>query len=160
MVPQVITDCRNFTLEHLQLWAFPLFLRVPQEIQKVTFIWKEDFRALRNWPVLFLLSPDMMFLSLSRPKQWLDIRNVTTEVPFLKTCMWSLFISWHQPQPIPWKAFPNSCQSFYKLVTCIPFPATLLHQVNFPLICFHIAFCEQPSLEGSPSGNCHVSGLR
>lgn len=27
-----------------------------------------------------------MFLSLSRQKQWLDIRNVTTEVPFLKTC--------------------------------------------------------------------------
>ncbi len=58
-------------------WILPLqsFSRLQTLISKwkakFTLIWKEDFEPLSNSPVLFLLSPGKMLLTLSLVQKWL-----------------------------------------------------------------------------------------
>ncbi len=71
MAAQIITDCRNFTLDFKQhgFCASPLFLQTPdldfQMKCKIYFHLKEDFGPLSNSPVLFLHSPGKTLLTLS-----------------------------------------------------------------------------------------------
>ncbi len=46
---------------------------------KCTFIWKEDFGPLSNSPVLFLLSPGKMLLTLFLFQKWLALFLKTSE---------------------------------------------------------------------------------
>ncbi len=52
---------------------------------KLALIWKEDFGPLGNSPVLLLLSPGKMPLTLSVVQEWLNKRNTTTVAKFLDT---------------------------------------------------------------------------
>ncbi len=52
---------------------------------KLALIWKEDFGSLGNSPVLLLLSPGKMPLTLSVVQEWLNKRNMTTVAKFLDT---------------------------------------------------------------------------
>ncbi len=52
---------------------------------KLALIWKEDFWPLGKSPVLLLLSPGKMPLTLSVVQEWLNKRNTTTVAKFLDT---------------------------------------------------------------------------
>ncbi len=75
--PQIIPDFRNVTLDFKQLGfcASPLFLQTLISKWKAkctfTFIWKEDFGPLSNSPVIFLLSPVKMLLTMFLFQKWL-----------------------------------------------------------------------------------------
>ncbi len=73
---------------------------------KFTFIWKEDFGPLINSPVLFLLSPGKMLLTLSLFQKWLDS-------PFLED-VWArwLLMHWLQLQFTSCEALPSFWISF------------------------------------------------
>ncbi len=78
MAAQIITNCGNFTLDFKQhgLCASPLFLQnlgpwFPNAMLNFSFIWKEDFGPLSNSPVIFLLSPGKMLLTMFLFQKWL-----------------------------------------------------------------------------------------
>ncbi len=68
---------------------------------KFTFIWKEDFGPVSNSPVLFLLSPGKMLLTMFLFQKWLGS-------PFSKD-VWALWLlmHWLQLQFTPCKALPS-----------------------------------------------------
>ncbi len=77
MAAQIITDCGNFTLDFNQ-HGFCLSTLPPDSgtlisklNAKFTFIWKEDFGPLSNSPVLFLLSPGKILLTMFLFQKWL-----------------------------------------------------------------------------------------
>ncbi len=68
---------------------------------KFTFIWKEDFGALSNCPVLFLLSPGKMLLMLFLFQKWLGS-------PFPEDVWaWWLLMHWLQLQSTAYEALPS-----------------------------------------------------
>ncbi len=68
---------------------------------KCTFIWKEDFRPLSNSPVLFLLSPGKMLLTMFLVQKWLG-SSFPEDV-----WAWWLLMHWLQLQFTPCEAFPS-----------------------------------------------------
>ncbi len=73
---QTITDCGNFTLTS-RTWILCLSSLPPDSgtlsykwNAKCTFIWKEDFGPLSKSPVLFLLSPGKMLLTVFLVQKW------------------------------------------------------------------------------------------
>ncbi len=57
---------------------------------KFTFIWKEDFEPLSNSPVLFLLSPGKMLLTLSLVQKWLgSVVTLDALTPASVHSLWS-----------------------------------------------------------------------
>ncbi len=68
---------------------------------KCTFIWKEDFGPMSNSPVLLLLSPGKMLLTMFLFKKWLGI-------PFLEDIWaWWLLMHWLQLQFTPCEALSS-----------------------------------------------------
>ncbi len=68
---------------------------------KCTFIWKEDFELLRNSPVLFLLSPGKMLLTMFLFQKWLG-SSFPEDV-----WAWWLLMHWLQLQFTPCEALPS-----------------------------------------------------
>ncbi len=68
---------------------------------KFTFIWKENFGPLSNSPVLFLLSPGEMLLTLFLFQKWLGS-------PFPEDVWaWWLLMHWLQLQFTPCEVLPS-----------------------------------------------------
>ncbi len=109
MAAQIITDCAYFTLNFKQhgFCASPLFLQTlgpwhPNE--ELGF--KEDFGPLSNSPVLFLLSPGKILLTLFMFQKWLGS-------PFPEDVWpWWLLMHWLQLQFSPCEALPSVWISF------------------------------------------------
>ncbi len=73
---------------------------------KCTLIWKEDFGPLSNSPVLSLLSPGKMLLTMFLFQKWLGS-------PFSKNVWaWWLLMHWLQLQFAPCEALPSVWISF------------------------------------------------
>ncbi len=116
---------------------------------KFTFIWKEDFGPLSNSPVLFLLSPGKMLLTLSLVQKWLGS-------PFPEDVWaWWLLMHWLQLQSTPCEALPSVWISFaWQYSQACGHPCCLCtfsypissFQSTLHLICFDTALCEQPPL--------------
>ncbi len=156
MTAQIITDCRNFTLDFKQhgFCASPLFLQtlvtwLPNGNAKFTFIWKEDFGPLSNSPVLFLLSPGKMLLTMFLFQEWLGS-------PFPEDVwVWWLLIHSLQLQFTPCEALPSVWISFawqysqacgHPCCLCtFSFPISS-YQSTLHLMCFDTALLEQPPL--------------
>ncbi len=128
MAPQIITDFRNFTLDIKQL-GFGLPPDSGTLISKwkakllFTFIWKEDFGPLSNSPVLFLLSPGKMLLTMFLFLKWLGS-------PFPEDVWaWWLLMHWLQLQFTPCEALPSVWISFAWLYSqaCVH-PCCLFHR--------------------------------
>ncbi len=104
--PQIITDFRNFSLDFKQLGfcVSPLFLQTPDldfQTKCNTFIWKEDFGPLSNSPVIFLLSPGKMLLTMFLFQKWFGS-------PFPEDVWaWWLLMHWLQLQFTPCEALPS-----------------------------------------------------
>ncbi len=104
--PQIITDFRNFSLDFKQhgFCASPLFLQTPDldfQTKCNTFIWKEDFGPLSNSPVILLLSPGKMLLTMFLFQKWLGS-------PFPEDVWaWWLLMHWLQLQFTPCEALPS-----------------------------------------------------
>ncbi len=115
---------------------------------KFTFIWKEDFGPLSNSPVIFLLSPGKMLLTLSLVQKWLG-------TPFPEDVWaWWLLVHWLQLQSTPCEALPSVWISFAWQIQACSHPCCLCtfsysissYQSTLHLICFDTALCEQPPL--------------
>ncbi len=117
---------------------------------KYTFIWKEDFGPLSNSPVLFLLSPGKMLLTLFLFQKWLGS-------PFPEDIWaWWLLMLRLQLQSTPCEALQSVCISFawlysqacgYPCCLCTFSYPFLLLPVNFAFnIALITALCEQPPL--------------
>ncbi len=72
----------------------------------VTLIWKEDFGPLGNSPVLFLLSPGKMLLTMFMFQKWLG-SSFPEDV-----WAWWLLMHWFQLQFTPCEALPSVWISF------------------------------------------------
>ncbi len=116
---------------------------------KFTFIWKEDFGPLSNSPVLFLLSPGKMLLTLSLFQKWLG-----SSFPEDVWACW-LLMHWLQLQFTPCEALPSVWTDFvwqysqacgYPCCLCTFFYPISSLQSTLHLICFDIALLEQPPL--------------
>ncbi len=97
--PQIINDFGNFTLDFVsssRLWDLISKLNA-----KFTFIWKDDFGPLSNSPVMFLLSPGKMLLTLFLFQKWLG-SSFPEDV-----WVWWLLIHWLQLQFTPCEALPS-----------------------------------------------------
>ncbi len=157
MAAQIITDCRNFTLDFKQhgFCASPLFLQtlgtlISKLNAKFTFIWKEDFGALSNSPVLFLLSPGKMLLMMFLFQKWLG-SSFPEDV-----WAWWLLIHWLQLKFTPCEALPSVWIGFawqYSQACGHPcclstfcYPSISSFQSTLHLICFDTALLEQPPL--------------
>ncbi len=152
--PQIITDFGNFTLDFKQLGfcASPVFLQTPdldfQMKSKIYFHLKEDFGPLSNSPVLFLLSPGKMLLTLSLVQKWLGS-------PFPEDVWaWWLLMHWLQLQSTPCEALPSVWIGFaWQYSQACGHPCCLCtfsypiscFQSTLHLICFDTALLEQPS---------------
>ncbi len=155
--PQIITDCRNFTLDFKQLGfcASPVFLQtlISKWNAKFTFIWKEDFGPLSNSPVLFLHSPGKMLLTLSLVQKWLGS-------PFPEDVWaWWLLMHWLQLQSTPCEALPSVWIGFaWQYYQACSHPCCLCtfsypnssFQSTLHLICIDTALCKQPHLSVMP----------
>ncbi len=151
--PQIITDCGNFTLDFKQLWfcASLLFLQtlISKWKTKFTFTWKEDFGPLSNSPVIFLLSPGKMLLTLFLFQKWLGS-------PFPEDVWaWWLLMHWLQLQSTPCEALPSvwigfACQYSqacgHPCCLCTFSYPNSSFQSTLNLICFDTALLEQPPL--------------
>ncbi len=73
---------------------------------KCTFIWKEDFGPLSNSPVLLLLSPGKMLLTMFLFQKWFG-SSFPEDV-----WAWWLLMHWLQLQFTPWKDLPSVWISF------------------------------------------------
>ncbi len=146
---QIITDCKLHTgLE--ATWILCLSSLPPDSgtlISKFTFIWKEDFGPLSSSPVLFLLIPGKMLLTMFQ--KWLGS-------PFPEDVWeWWLLMHWLQLQFTPCEALPSVWISFawqYSQVCSHPcclctfsYPISS-YQSTLHLICFDTALLEQPPL--------------
>ncbi len=116
---------------------------------KCTFLWKEDFRPLSNSPVLFLLSPGKMLLTMFLVQKWLGS-------PFPEDVWaWWLLTHWLQLQFTPCEALPSVWIGFAWLYSqACGHPCCLCtfsfsmssFQSTLHLICFDTALLEQPPL--------------
>ncbi len=102
---QTITDWKLHTgLKQHGCCVSPLFLQtlVPwiTNDPKYTLIWKEDFGALSNSPVLYLLIPGKTPLTMFLFQKWLVAL-------FLKIWAWWLLMHWLQLQFTPCEALPS-----------------------------------------------------
>ncbi len=116
---------------------------------KFTFVWKEDFGPLSNTPVLFLLSPGKMLLTMILFQKWLGS-------PFPEDVWaWWLLMHWLQLQFTPCEALPSvwirfawqysqACGHLCCLCT-VSYPISSF-QSTLLLICFDTALLEQPPL--------------
>ncbi len=116
---------------------------------KFTFIWKEDFGPLSNSPVLFLLSPGKMLLTMFLFQKWFGS-------PFPEDVWsWWLLMHWLQLQFTPCKAhqsvwisftwqYSQVCGHLCSLCT-FSYPISSF-QSTLHLICFDTALLEQPPL--------------
>ncbi len=114
---------------------------------KCTFIWKEDFGSLINSPVIFLLSPGKMLLTMFLFQKWLGI-SFPEDV-----CVWWLLIHWLQLQFTPREALPSVWIGFaWQYSQACGHPCCLCtfsypissFQSTLHLICFDTALLEQP----------------
>ncbi len=108
-----------------------------------TFIWKEDFGPLSSSPVLFLLSPGKMLLTMFLFQKWLGI-------PFPED-VWAWWLLMHrlQLQSTPCEALPSVWISFaWQYSQACGHPCCLCtfsytissFQSTLHLICFDTAF--------------------
>ncbi len=108
---------------------------------KFTFIWKEDFGPLSNSPVLFLLSPGKMLLTMFQ--KWLGS-------PFPEDVWaWWLLMHWLQLQSTPCEALPSVWIGFawqYSQACGHPCCLCTFSYPTLHLICFDTALCKQPPL--------------
>ncbi len=155
MAAQIITDFRNFTLDFKQhgFCASPLFLQTPdldyQMKSKIYIHLKEDFGPLSNSPVLFLLSPGKMLLTMFLFLKWLGI-------PFPEDVWaWWLLMHWLKLQFTPCEALPSVWIGFAWLYSQACGHPCCLCTFSYPissfqstlhLICFDTALLEQPPL--------------
>ncbi len=152
MAAQIITDCRNFTLDFKQhgFCASPLFLQTlgpwfPNEMQNLL---SSEKRTLDHW-VLFLHSPGKTRLTLSLVQKWLGS-------PFPEDVWaWWLFMHWLQLQSTPCEALTSVWISFAWLYSQACSHPCYLCTFSYPnssfqstlhLICFDTALCKQPHL--------------
>ncbi len=116
---------------------------------KCTFIWKEDFGPLSNGPVLFLLSPGKMLLTMFLVQTWLG-----SSFPEDVWARW-LLMHWLQLQFTPCEAlpsvwiglawqYPQACGHHCYLCT-FSYPISSF-QSTLHLICFDTALVEHPPL--------------
>ncbi len=127
---------------------------------KFTFIWKKDFGPLSNSPVLFLLSPGKMLLTMFLFQKWLGS-------PFPEDVWaWWLLMHWLQLQFTPCEALPSVWISFaWQYSQACSYPCCLctfsypiyFFQSTLHLICFDTALLEQPPL--SVMALCDLSSL-
>ncbi len=104
---------------------------------KFTFIWNEDFGPLSNSPVLFLLSPGKMLLTLSLVQKWLGS-------PF----QLQLQFTPCEALPSVWIGFARQYSQACGHPCCLctfSYPISSF-QSTLHLICFDTALCEQPPL--------------
>ncbi len=116
---------------------------------KFTFIWKEDFGPLSISPVLFLLSPGKMLLTMFLFQKWLGS-------PFPEDVWaWWLLMHWLQLQftlcetlPSVWIGFAwqYSQACGHPCCLCTFFYPISSFQSTLHLICFDTALLEQPPL--------------
>ncbi len=155
MAAQIITDCGNFTLDFNNMDSVPLHSssRLQTLISKLnakcTFIWKEDFGPLSNSPVLFLLSPGKMLLTMFLFQKWLG-----SPFPEDVWAWWLLMLLTHL-QFTPCEALPSVWISFaWQYSQACSHPCCLCtfsypisyFQSTLHLICFDTALLEQPPL--------------
>ncbi len=116
---------------------------------KCTFIWKEDFGPLINSPVLFLLSPGKMLLTMFLFQKWLG-SSFPEDV-----WAWWLLMHWLQLQFTPCETFPSVWISFAWQYSQACSPPCCSCTFSYPissfqstlhLICFDTALLEQPPL--------------
>ncbi len=153
--PQIIPDFRNVTLDFKQLGfcASPLFLQTLISKWKAkctfTFIWKEDFGPLSNSPVIFLLSPVKMLLTMFLFQKWLGS-------PFPEDIwVWWLLMHSLQLQTTPCEALQSVwiCFAWQYSQACghrcclytFSYPKSSF-QSTLHLICFDTALLEHPPL--------------
>ncbi len=117
-------------------------------ISKLTFIWKEDFGPLSNSPVLFLLSPGKMLLTMFRFQKLFE--TFPEDV-----WAWWLLMHWLQLQFTPCVALPSVWTGFaWQYSQTCSHPCSLCtfsypissFQSMLHLICFDTALLEQPPL--------------
>ncbi len=116
---------------------------------KFTFIWKEDFGPLSNSPVVFLLSPGKMLLTMFLFQKWLG-SSFPEDV-----WAWWLLMHWLQLQFTPCEALSSVWIGFawqysqtcgYPCCLCtFSYPISSF-QSTLHLICFDTALLEQPPL--------------
>ncbi len=116
---------------------------------KCTFIWKEDFGPLSNSPVIFLLSPGKMLLTMFLFQKWLG-----SSFPE-DFWAWWLLMHWLQLQFTPCEALPSVWIGFaWQYSQACGHPCCLCtfsfsissFQSTLHLICFDTALCEQSHL--------------
>ncbi len=145
MAAQIITDWKLHT--GLQAtWILCLFTLPPA---KCTFIWKENFGPLSNSPVLFLLSPGKMLLTMFLFQKWLG-SSFPEDV-----WAWWLLMHWLRLQFTPCEALPSVWIGFaWQYSQTCGHPCSLCtfsypissFQSTLHLICFDTALLEQPPL--------------
>ncbi len=108
MAAQIITDWKLHTGLQATFCASPpdSGTLISKLNTKCTFIWKEDFGPLSNSPVLFLLSPVKMLLTMFLFQKWLG-RPFPEDV-----WAWWLLMHWLQLQFTPCEALPSVWISF------------------------------------------------
>ncbi len=116
---------------------------------KLTFIWKEDFGPLSNSPVIFLLSPGKMLLTMFLFQKWFGS-------PFPEDVWaWWLLMHWLQLQFTPCEALPSVWIGFaWQYSQACGHPCCLCtfsypiysFQSTLHLISFDTALCEQTHL--------------
>ncbi len=156
MAPQTITDCGNFTLDLWETWILCLPTLPPDSgtliskgNAKFTSILKEDFGSLSNSPVLFLLSPGKMLLTMFQFQKLFGS-------PFPEDdWAWWLLTHWLQLQFTPCESLPSVWISFtWQYSQACGHPCWLCtfsypissFQSTLHLICFDTALLEQPPL--------------
>ncbi len=111
-----------------------------------TFIWKEDFGPLSNSPVLFLLSPGKMLLTMFLFQKWLG-RAFPEDVWILMHWLQLQFTAC-EALPSVWICFvwqySQACAHPFCLCT-FSYPISSF-QSTLHLICFDTALLEQPPL--------------
>ncbi len=116
---------------------------------KVTFIWKEDFGPQSNSPVIFLLSPGKMLLTMFLFQKWLG-----SSFPEDVWAWWLLMHSL-QLQFTPCEALPSVWIGFVWQYSQACVKPCCLSTFSYPisffqstlhLICFDTALLEQPPL--------------
>ncbi len=156
MAAQIITDCVNFTLDFKQQWILCLSTFLPDSgtliskwNAKFAFIWKEDFGPLSKSPVLFLLSPGKMLLTIFLLQKWLGS-------PFPED-VWAWWLLMHSLQlqftpcetlPSVWIGLARQYSQACGHPCCFcsfSYPISSF-QSTLHLICFDTALLEQPPL--------------
>ncbi len=164
MAAQIITDWKL----HTGLQAILCLSTLPPNSgtliykwnAKITFIWKEDFGPLSNSPVIFLLSPGKMLLTMFLFQKWLGS-------PFPEhVWAWWLLMHWLQLQFTPCEALPSVWIGFawqysqacgHPCCLCTLSYSISSFQSTLHLICFDTALYEQPPL--SVMTLCELSSL-